>query len=114
MHGIRYPRHREPPLDGVAIQGRGTVPARLDCHVAGAPRNDESQEQCGLAHAASQPDDEPRSLVLMLMMMPTCVSSSFGIERRFHRVGMAAQALHHLGNHMVRPDADAVAEQLHG
>jgi len=36
------PSHCEPPLDGVAIQGRRTdVGAALDCFVAGAPRSDE-------------------------------------------------------------------------
>ncbi len=53
------------------------------------------------------------SIVVVVMMVPTGVSARFGIKRRLDRIDVAAKTLDHFLHHMVGPDANAVAEQLH-
>ncbi len=49
----------------------------------------------------------------MVMVVATRIGATFGIERRLDGVRVAAQPVHHVRDHVVGADADAVAEQLH-
>jgi hypothetical protein len=57
-------------------------------------------------------------VVIVVMMVRRAsaggVSSRFGIEWRLDQLYMSADAFHHIGDHMVRPDPYAVPEQLDG
>jgi hypothetical protein len=48
----------------------------------------------------------------MVMLVPAGIRPRLRVERRFDRVRMAAERVHHIGDHVVGADADAVAEQL--
>src|SRR5208282_6290778 len=53
-------------------------------------------------------------VVVAMVAGDVWVRSVFRIERRLDRLRMAAQPMHHVGDHMVGPDPDAVAEKLDG
>jgi hypothetical protein len=49
----------------------------------------------------------------MMMMVPAGVSPGFRIEWCLDCIYVTAQPLHHLPDHMIGPNADVIAQQLH-
>ena len=51
-------------------------------------------------------------IVITMVVMPSGIGPRLRIERRLDLLHMSAQQLHHLPDHMVHADADAIADLL--
>ena len=47
-------------------------------------------------------------IVVVMMLMPTSVSTCLGVERRFDELHMSAKLLGYVTNHMISADANAL------
>jgi hypothetical protein len=52
--------------------------------------------------------------IVEVMVVSAGVGSGFGIECRLDRIDLPGESLNHRSDHVIRADADALAEQLHG
>ena len=52
-------------------------------------------------------------IMMMVVVAATSVSTRLGVERRLDLVDVAAQAFYHLLDHVIRANANALAQQLH-